>query len=202
VFCDTCGGNLHYDCMKRWEERNAPEDPDEEVQPTCPLCRSHWEATENRQHVCPELDAASFAIYSEWLYSHRIEVDDVAVSLTASFQTLARAWSLGRKVGDKTFHKAILHAALEIISDKQRYPGTHSWIAVYAATSADCDLRKLMIESFLKRGEIEWITKGRCSLPLEYYKDITIAFLRQRGGSGPLDPDMEVLHTRIDAEWG
>lgn len=33
VFCHTCGGNLHYQCMRKWEEQNTPEDSEDEFQP-------------------------------------------------------------------------------------------------------------------------------------------------------------------------
>jgi hypothetical protein len=38
VFCRTCGGNIHYDCMKRWEHQNHPDDNDTEAEATCLLC--------------------------------------------------------------------------------------------------------------------------------------------------------------------
>jgi hypothetical protein len=38
VFCRTCGGNMHYDCMKRWEHQNHLDDNDTEAEATCLLC--------------------------------------------------------------------------------------------------------------------------------------------------------------------
>ena len=154
VFCQACGGNMHYDCMKKWEEQQQP-GSDSETEATCPLCRAEWTGSDNTNCACPELDAESFSMYTEWLYSQRVSIGTVEGfgAVGTVFEIFVKVWGFGRKTRDKNFLKAILRGALEVIQDTDNCPSTSTLGSIYRNTSTDCALRKLLMSAYVRRGK-------------------------------------------------
>jgi hypothetical protein len=199
VFCRTCGGNIHHGCMKKWEDQNQSDDSETEA--NCPLCRSEW-VTDNHSCACPQLDAKSFSMYTEWLYSTKLPIGDASKSCATVFGVLSDTWQFGRIIGDKKFLNAILHAGLEAIQDTEKCPAGGCIHEIYALTTADCDLRKLLVRVYAKRAKVEWFQAPK-SYPAEFLKDMTMALLRERvSETEPFETCLETLHAAIDAGEG
>ncbi|KAF2641207.1 hypothetical protein P280DRAFT_305241 [Massarina eburnea CBS 473.64] len=75
TFCSTsCGGNFHYGCIEKWEERQGRV----ESGPNCPLCRKAWPAPTMSIVVyrIPKLNETAFQTYFDWLYKGTIGIED------------------------------------------------------------------------------------------------------------------------------
>lgn len=164
-----------------------------ESEPTCPLCRAEWLNTDNRSCIRPELDGESFSLYSGWLYSQRISVDQCGI-----YKVLRKAWTLGRIVKDTKYLNAIINVSLEFMSDTNCFPSDESILDLYINTTPDCIIRKVVVDVYIRRGRVSWFGKGASTrYPLEFFKDIAIATL-EAGGGGPQPLDIAALKARYN----
>jgi hypothetical protein len=199
AYCHTCGGNVHFDCIKQWEARNKARKPVREDGVICPLCRSVWNLSESRTCVCPNLKPKPFGIYTEWLYTKNISIDEDVRVLNLAHKSLFEAWHIGRLIKDKKFLNAILCATIELIEDTKKYPSADAMLCLYQWTTANCRLRKLVVDAVAANVGAESLIDSWWFYPEQHKKDLVMALLRKRDGE--VQPTlMERLHTILEAE--
>jgi hypothetical protein len=199
AYCETCGGNIHSDCMKKWEEQQQDDDSDSEMEVTCPLCRSPWDTSNNRTVKCPNLDAESFSMYFEWIYTKNISIDGNDKNSHHIFCELFKAWDFGRRVKDEKFLTAILYVTVEIMQDSKKWPGPISTTQLYASTSVDCRLRKLIVSLNATVAKMDHFEAYWHLYPAAFQKDLSIAMMQKRGSS-VFSEVIERLRTVIEAD--
>jgi hypothetical protein len=175
------------------------QESDSEAEPTCPFCRSEWTSTDSRTLDCPNLDAASFAMYNEWLYSKNISIDDDNTKVGLVYIALTQAWQFGRIIKDKNFFQALLSVFIEVMQDSDRHPGPACMTLLYKVTSSQCKLRKLVLTASAADMTEDWLEHHWHLYPPEFHKDLAIAMIHNRGAKA-LSEVMGRLHTIIEAE--
>jgi hypothetical protein len=188
--------------MKNWVIQNQSNN-DADTDLTCSLCRTEWDLSRIRSCACPDLDSEAFSMYIQWLYSSTIPIGDTGISTIELYSTLIDAWAIGRVIENKSFLDAILYAMLEVYQDRRQPP---DWIVMdelYQETSVECDLRKLMVRVFVKRGNADWLAnEERDTYPAEFLTDLASALFRDQGGKESLQVTLRTLHAAIEAGNG
>jgi hypothetical protein len=199
TYCQTCGANFHYNCIKQWEAGNMARDPALVAGVMCPLCRSVWDESKTRTCHCPNLDPEAFGMYNKWLYTKNISIDENENMLNLTYKSLFEAWHFGRLIKDKKFLNAILRVTTELSEETEVYPSAEAIRCLYQWTTANCGLRKLVVDAGAADVEAESFVEGWDLIPDLHKKDLVMALLRLRDGE--VQPSlMERLHTILEAE--
>ncbi|KAF2793687.1 hypothetical protein K505DRAFT_349779 [Melanomma pulvis-pyrius CBS 109.77] len=182
TFCSSsCGGNMHYDCMKDWEERRlaAAECA------TCPLCHTQWKEQKDEQfHRFPDFNKAGFRYYTEWIYEKKICIRKPTSSISH-----IEAYLLGVRLQDRDFRLALMGSILEYIKETQRYPDFPCIQFVYQKTRGQCALRRFLVEIHVSNATSAWYENNDNwrRYPMEFMKDMVVAFLHTRDERDKLD---------------
>ncbi|KAF2018329.1 hypothetical protein BU24DRAFT_461279 [Aaosphaeria arxii CBS 175.79] len=117
VHCQTCGQNLHDDCVAQWHTRGDDK--------RCPFCRAAWTPDSEAKTIkCQSLDVDGFDTYVKFIYGKGIATY-TSESNNHDQRTLrlCKAWIVGNIVDDKEFKRAIIETLEEHIEDSNQLPG-------------------------------------------------------------------------------
>lgn len=197
TYCQICGENLHYDCMKKWETQQNP-DADSDTEATCTLCRADWASTpDNRPLPCPVLNPESFSVYFEWLYTHKISLGEYGEKEAVSiYKTLITTWAFGRMIGDQKFLKAIFQSFLNVTEDTHLLLGPANLKLLYADATVGCAHKKFVVQVYARRAEKHWFRERR--YPVAFMKDLSDALFERRGERRSFDDDLKAMRAIVD----
>ncbi|OAK95111.1 hypothetical protein IQ06DRAFT_232464 [Phaeosphaeriaceae sp. SRC1lsM3a] len=198
TFCRvSCGANIHSDCLEKWKMQSSFL----MRSTTCPMCRRMWQSERSEQtHTFLALSAKPFHCYYEWSYSRHIPLSTLKSSpnnIEAGWDmdALINAYSLGTRIQDNTFSKAVLQALCEVCQDEDRYPGGGSIALAYASTTDGSPLRKLLVDIYVLRAETSWFERDDewRGYPPKFLTDLAMAFFNQRRVSNDCEEELEQL---------
>lgn len=185
--------------MKIWEAQHVSNDADAEIQTPCSLYRAEWAASENCTCICHCLEAEFFATYSKWLYSGKICVDDAAESCP-TYKSLFEAWAFGRIMKDTKYRIAILLATLKKRDLIRSIINEKGIEALYARTTSECSLRKLVINIYATVVSKTWFER-RDGFRVQSLKDLVVAMMAFRRSRKV--PNLDALRTLcVETETG
>ncbi|TIA58119.1 hypothetical protein D6C77_05730 [Aureobasidium pullulans] len=128
-----------------------------------------------------EGDAATFALYTEWVYSGRLWKKTLRDDMgDTKFLALGQAYVLGEKLLDQTFKNMVLDTILsEFISGAKIDLTLVAF--VYGRTNRTAPLRQLLVDIYTWYGHKDWLeietTKGH--IPPKFLADLSNAFLER-----------------------
>ncbi|KAJ4348165.1 uncharacterized protein N0V89_009537 [Didymosphaeria variabile] len=181
TYCTRCGGNFHSECIENLRKHSL-------LPLRCPLCRrscsNHFRNSGDSSKSFPELQAADFAKYHEWLYSGTIGCDDSVYE--EDFKPLVSAYLFSLEVEDRRFGTAILQAMLEVYKDEGLYPEQDAIALAYdvdASHEQSAGLRRLrtfLIDTYLAAAKSTWFEdEDWHKYPQEFLRDFSVAMLMQ-----------------------
>ncbi|KAL1601736.1 hypothetical protein SLS60_006651 [Paraconiothyrium brasiliense] len=180
TYCTTCGGNFHSECIENLRKHSS-------LPLRCPLCRrscsNHFRSPGDSSKSFPEIHAADFATYNEWLYSGTIGCDSVHEE---DFKPLVSAYLFSLEVEDRKFGTAILQAMLEVYKDDGLYPEQDAIALAYdmeVSFGQRAGLRRLrtfLIDTYLAAAKSTWFEdEDWHKYPPEFLRDFAVAMLMQ-----------------------
>lgn len=192
TFCQSCGGNFHFDCISQWEEQGTNKQHSE-----CPLCRQYLEIDETEQsETFTYLNPRAFEIYSEWIYKGYIGYTDQEVA-NDMFHDLILAYIFASIVQDFKFRNATIKALVEISVSRDMLPHKEDIIDVYKETPVRSRLRRLMVELYISIRTEDFDESAYWEgLPPQFTRDLAMA-LREKFDYSEEDWDIKKIIAKL-----
>lgn len=168
----SCGGNFHYACIEQWKGQAPTRGTTQ-----CPLCRQKWKIPKaTKVHRLTDLDPDCFDVYTEWLYSTRLDIFDTHKDIA----TLIKAYSLGNHLRDRIFCLKVLEALSRAHRNNDVLPDLAHIKLAYDNTVIPSSLRRFMIGlcTGLNSKDLRPIFHNWEAYPTSFTRDLLKAFVK------------------------
>ncbi|KAG9634099.1 hypothetical protein KCU64_g15548, partial [Aureobasidium melanogenum] len=133
-----------------------------------------------------DVDVAAFRIYTEWVYSGRIQKGALEVNAEdIDFSSIGQAYILGEKLQDQRFKNAIINLLLQTILTQGKMELTFPTL-VFKETSVSAPLRRLLVDLYVWYGYKDWLKPNGSKEAISgtFLSDLSAAFFDRHGHDG------------------
>ncbi|KAG9582426.1 hypothetical protein KCU77_g9934, partial [Aureobasidium melanogenum] len=133
-----------------------------------------------------DVDVAAFRLYTEWVYSGRIQKEALEVNaVDIDLSSIGQAYILGEKLQDLKFKNAVINLLLQTIITQGKMDLTLPTL-VFKETSASAPLRRLLVDLYVWYGYKDWLKSNgsKESISSTFLSDLSAAFFDRHGHDG------------------
>ncbi|KAG9515702.1 hypothetical protein KCV07_g7220, partial [Aureobasidium melanogenum] len=133
-----------------------------------------------------DVDVTAFRLYTEWVYSGRIQKGALEVSAEdIDFSSIGQAYILGEKLQDQKFKNAVINLLLQTIITQGMMDLTFPTL-VFKETSASAPLRRLLVDLYVCYGYKDWLKPdgSKEAISGTFLSDLSAAFFDRHGHDG------------------
>ncbi|KAF2764053.1 hypothetical protein EJ03DRAFT_386221 [Teratosphaeria nubilosa] len=148
-------------------------------------CNREFKENAERIIRLPEVEPDAFSMYAQWAYSGEIVVVNGAqtpdeTNSEVHCDSLAELYLVGDVLGDTLLRNTVVDRIRKNCSRLKRGPSNTCVNLAYSSTPENSALRRLVVDWHAREVASDWLKSSQNMLPLEFYKDLAIAWAEAR----------------------